>query len=157
MIYGQKCVSEPVNRHCCVVDTGKTGILIEGPSGSGKTSLALGLVEALQRDNNNAALVADDQALLYVEDGRLMAAAPSQIAGKAELRGYGIIEVSHHGPVAIGLVARLVDDGKIERVPASRHTIICGIDLAMVELPKRHEAQSIRILRAWLGQNSGSD
>jgi HPr kinase/phosphorylase len=137
--------------HCSVVEIDGTGVLVEGRSGSGKTAMAFGLVEAAQRDGRPAIFVADDQAMLACRAGVLWALAIAPIAGKAELRGFGIIAVDHTPQSRIGLVASLVEDELVERMPPPRTRVLLGVEVPMLELPRRHESQCVRIVLAWLG------
>jgi len=89
------------------------GVLLLGPSGAGKSDLALRLIE------RGARLVADDRTDLFVERGRLMARAPKQIAGYLEIRGLGIIELSHAAKTRIALVVELKQ--RIVRMPVHEH------------------------------------
>ncbi|MEZ5872955.1 MAG: HPr kinase/phosphorylase [Nitratireductor sp.] len=143
-----------MNHHCSVVEIAGAGVMIEGASGSGKTSLALGLVDVARSRGLEAALVCDDQALVTGKGGILTASCPPTIEGMAEIRGFGIARMEPHLPTthhtAIRLVVRLVDDEFVERMPESKTTEICGVRLALVECPVRHEAQGIRIVLAWL-------
>ena len=84
-------------------------VLIAGRSGSGKSDLALRLID------RGALLVADDYTRVEGRDGRLIASAPPQIAGRIEVRGVGIVELAC---APEGAVALLVDlDGAVERLP----------------------------------------
>jgi len=141
------------NCHCCVVEIAGIGIMIRGSSGSGKTSLALGLVDSLSASGHEAILVTDDQALLEAHGTALIAHAPGSIAGKAELHGFGIIDVKHKDSTSIGLVVNLVDQTDIERMPEEKHVSLNGIRLKSVDVPIRHEQQSLRIVRALLFKN----
>jgi hypothetical protein len=87
------------------------GILILGDSGSGKSDLALRLITM------GAVLVADDRCDLYVSSNRLYAAVPETLAGLIEVRGVGIISVSHESQARITLAARLTDRSAISRLP----------------------------------------
>lgn len=71
-----------------VVALGGRGILIEGPPGSGKSSLALALID------RGAMLVGDDGVTLDKEEAALIASPPPNIAGKIEIRGVGIAEMT---------------------------------------------------------------
>ncbi|MCB1384890.1 MAG: HPr kinase/phosphorylase [Nitratireductor sp.] len=147
----------PRNHHCCVVSVDGRGVLIEGPSGSGKTSLALGLVDAARARGIAAALVCDDQALLSIEDGMLVARPPQSIAGKAELAGYGVIDVASAEASTVTLIGRLVADETLERMPEPECSAqIAGLrprgPIRLIHLPRRHEAQSVRILLAILAE-----
>jgi serine kinase of HPr protein (carbohydrate metabolism regulator) len=139
------------NRHCNVVEIAGKGILIEGPAGSGKTSLALGLVDAARQRGIDAHFVADDQALLTIEDGRVIASTPPPIAGLAEIRGHGIVRLAHRPQTSIELVIAMVNDDGIERMPAKATTEVLGTELPAIAVPVRHEAQAIRIILASLG------
>ena len=142
----------PANCHCCVVEIAGTGVLITGKSGSGKTSLALGLLEASSRSGESAFLVCDDQALLQAEDGALVAHTPKAIAGKIELYGYGIVQMDYKQSARINLVVNLVEQRNLERMPEKNHVFLQGIKLASIDVPKCHEQQSVRIVRAKLNE-----
>lgn len=138
------------NRHCCVVEIDGTGILIEGASGSGKTSLALGLVDAAARRGVQAHFVADDQALIECDGDRIWAVSPPAIAGLAEIFGHGVARVAHKEGCEVRLLVRLVDDGLVGRMPEPRTALIEGMEVPLVEVPVRHEAQAVRIVLASL-------
>lgn len=70
----------------CVAVRG-AGLLLLGGSGAGKSDLALRLVD------RGALLVADDQVVLRVSGGRLVASAPPRLAGLIEVRGLGILRL----------------------------------------------------------------
>ncbi|MCJ2138228.1 aldolase [Methylobacterium sp. J-026] len=75
---------------CCALGGG--GILIRGEAGSGKSSLALLLAAGA-----DGAFVADDRVICVVRDGRLVARPHSELAGRVEVRGQGILPVSDLG------------------------------------------------------------
>ncbi len=133
-----------------MVEIAGTGVLIEGTSGAGKTSVALGLLEAGQRQNLDCAFVCDDQAILSVAAGKLNASAPETISGLVELHGYGITEIEYKPKCTVELVARLVEEADKERMPDPFEADFLGINLPMLKLPRRHENQSVRIILAWL-------
>lgn len=128
------------------------GILIEGPSGSGKSSLALGLLERAEMKSISASLICDDQALLEVQAGQLIAKAPSAIAGKIEVRGFGVIDVPYNKSSEVTLIARLVPDLQLERMPEPKTNKMLGVPLPQIEVPTNHEEQAKRIIFAWLNQ-----
>jgi serine kinase of HPr protein (carbohydrate metabolism regulator) len=109
----------------CVAIAGR-GVLISGPSGAGKSDLALRLID------RGAVLVSDDQVVLSAVQGRLHAAAPASIAGKIEVRGLGIVAMSHHEPVPVALLIQLSD--AVERMPEDQSRTLCGLDVPMVLL-----------------------
>jgi len=140
------------NHHCSVVAIAGRGVLVEGPSGAGKTSLALGLVDTALARGLDAALVADDQALLEATPNGLTAHAPAATAGLAELRGYGIARMAHVANCPVALVVRLAPDETLARLPAPATTTLLGVELPLLLLPARHESQAVRIVLARLAE-----
>ena len=127
--------------------------MIRGPSGSGKSSLIFGLLEAAEQNENAAAyLVSDDQVCLMNDGGVLIASAPPTIAGKIELRGFGIIEKDYLASTRIRLICDLVEDEKLERLPEPKNVTLEGVTLPLVELPRRHEQRAVRITMANINQ-----
>jgi serine kinase of HPr protein (carbohydrate metabolism regulator) len=85
--------------------------LLIGPSGSGKSDLALRLID------RGAVLISDD--VVLVETGKR---APSigiapNIEGQIELRGVGIVQVSHIQSASLRIIAQMVPS--VERMPPS--------------------------------------
>jgi len=142
----------PLNHHCTVVELSGIGVLMEGASGAGKTSLALGLLEAAKSLGQQAFLVADDQANLHKTGGSLVASVPQPIAGRIEIRGFGVTTQQHLDSTVVRIVARMVDDEAIERMPEAKSCRLQGIELPLVAVPCRHEKASIRILMAHIDQ-----
>ena len=134
-----------MNIHASAIALGALGVLIEGPSGSGKTSLALAAIEKLQSQNHFAALVADDQCLIEIAHGRLIARCPPALTGQAEMRGLGVVKVNNLTSAVIDCVIRLAEPPKIERMPDQQLTVIAGIQLPVFELPARQIAVSVSI------------
>jgi HPr kinase/phosphorylase len=121
------------SEHATAVLVGPRAALIRGPAGAGKSRLAWSLIEAAKRGEILfARLVADDRVALSVLNGRLVAAAPQQIAGKIELRGAGIVSVPYEPFAVVGLVVDLAASDA-ERVPASG---ALSIELLGVRLPR---------------------
>lgn len=110
-----------VNVHATCVALGTLGapfggppdaaVLIFGASGNGKSDLALRLIAG------GALLVADDQTLLTIAEGRLYAEAPETISGLIEIRGVGIVSVPFAKRAAVVLAIRLLEAGAPERLP----------------------------------------
>ena len=118
--------------HASCVLVGRTAVLIRGPSGSGKSRLVSALLDAAASGKIPfARLVADDRVRLTAANGRLIAAAPSPLAGKIEIHGKGIREVAHEPLALVGLV---IDIGASDsaRMPeaAAREVEISGVKLS---------------------------
>lgn len=114
--------------HATTVLVDGVGVLIRGPSGSGKSDLALRLVDG------GAQLVADDQTVLAVENGLLMAYPPRSIAGRLEVRGLGIVTVPWAPSAPVGLAVDLVPPGAVERLPEPATADIYGVSLPLLRL-----------------------
>lgn len=130
----------------CVTLDG-VAVLLRGPSGSGKSDLALRLIDG------GARLIADDQTLVTMQDGRLVASAPETIAGKMEVRGIGILAVEAETSGILGLVVDLVPDPP-ERMPEPETTEILGIALPLLRL-NPFEASAAAKLRLALRSMAG--
>lgn len=120
-------------------------VLLRGPSGSGKSDLALRLIDG------GAQLVADDRTDLEVRDGRLWARVPDTIAGKLEVRGFGIVQVPHLDMAPVTLVAELVPLDQVERMPEPETTTLLDLSLPMIRLCA-FEVSATAKLRMALGQ-----
>ena len=129
----------------CVALNGVT-VLLRGPSGSGKSDLALRLIDGGGR------LVADDQTLVEIQGGRLIATAPETIAGKMEVRGVGVLAVEMEKSGILGLVVDLVANPP-ERMPESETTEILGMALPLLRLDpfKASAAAKLRLAARSLG------
>ena len=117
--------------HGCAVLVGAHAILIRGPAGSGKSRLALSLIEAAASGRLRLArLIADDRVALAACHGRLLARAPSALAGLIEVRGLGIRRIAHEPMAVVSLVVDLTAPDA-ERLPAppAAQTTIAGIIL----------------------------
>ena len=117
-----------IHLHATCVSISGTGILIRGASGSGKSDLALRLID------HDAELVSDDYCEITIEAGRLMAAAPASIAGKLEVRGFGIVSLPHIAKVVVGLIVDLCKAHEIERLPDTTTTVIENIAVPWLKL-----------------------
>jgi serine kinase of HPr protein (carbohydrate metabolism regulator) len=142
------------NIHACALEISNTGILIIGDSGSGKTSLCLGLLERAAINNTKASFVCDDQVLLETKNDSLLANAPLAINEQVEVRGYGITSLTNKPSTKVTLVVELVQDHAIKRMPDSTLINIQGFELPHLSVPTRHENQSVRIVFAWLHDNT---
>jgi serine kinase of HPr protein (carbohydrate metabolism regulator) len=132
--------------HASSVAKDGRAVLITGPSGSGKSDLSLRLLD------HGFLLVSDDQTLVRRNGDRLLASAPSQIAGKLEVRGIGIVEVEAVGDVPVSLLVELRSD--IERLPDdSQSRSILGIEVPVVSVDAMTASASSKVAIAldWLG------
>jgi len=120
--------------HAGAVLIGERGVLIRGPSGSGKSAFILALLAA---NPERTALVADDRVHLSVANGRLIATAPSEIAGLLEVRGQGISHLPYVSPVVIDLVVDLTPPEQCPRLPSAAEEVagIDGVNLPRLILP----------------------
>jgi RNase adaptor protein for sRNA GlmZ degradation len=107
---------------------GDWAVLLRGPSGSGKSDLALRLID------RGAVLVSDDQTLLRIAGGRLLAAPPGTIAGQLEVRGLGIAALPHRSPVPVALLVDLRPAAEIERLPETAVEVLAGIAVRRIDL-----------------------
>jgi serine kinase of HPr protein (carbohydrate metabolism regulator) len=122
---GARLSAETVHASTVAIDG--RAVLITGASGAGKSDLALRLLD------RGFTLVSDDQTIVKRDDSRLIASAPSTIAGKLEVRGIGIIEMEHLDNVPVALLVELTSD--IQRLPDdSRERPILGVRLPLISI-----------------------
>ncbi|WP_367192376.1 HPr kinase/phosphorylase [Amorphus sp. 3PC139-8] len=135
--------------HATGLLVGRIGVLIRGPSGSGKSQLAADLIEETRRNGGFAALVADDRVAIAKSHGRLIARAPAAIAGRIEVRGFGIERVDHEPAAVVRLVVDLVDPTTVERIPEPEAlwTHVAGVRLARIAVPQ-DRVQALPAIRA---------
>ena len=107
--------------HASCVAIAGSGVIVRGPSGAGKSDLALRLIDA------GAELVADECCNIVVRDGQLVATAPANLAGKIEVRGYGIVELAFRREAVVALVVDLMPEAEIERMPKTATCVIAGV------------------------------
>lgn len=92
--------------HATVVAIGEWAVAILGPSGSGKSDLAMRLID------RGATLVGDDYVHIRSVNDMPWASPPPALAGKLEVRGIGIVAVSHVETAMIRLCLSLGTQGE---------------------------------------------
>lgn len=112
--------------YATTIEINGNAVMLIGPSGSGKSDLALRLIDA------GARLVADDRTHLTVNDGILFASPPEILAGKLEVRGFGIVDVPHIRDIPVRLVAELVPAAQVERLPETKMMEFLNIEVPLV-------------------------
>lgn len=146
-----------ITLHAACVVLGEAGVLIQGESGAGKSSLALALLDRVQRAGGFAALVADDRVRLERHHDRLVARPHPHLAGLIEVRGVGIRAISDLGYEAVpACVARLAVDllessPRLPELPPG-HARILGLDLPrlVVDRPLRDSGLVAALVHAAL-------
>lgn len=121
----------------CIARDGRA-LLIRGRSGSGKSDLALRLID------RGAILVSDDYTVVRRVNGRLLARAPSNIEGKIEVRGIGILDIEAIADAPVCLVVDL--DAPGERLPQKLESLrVAGVDVPTVALNALEASAPIKV------------
>lgn len=99
--------------------------LIRGAPGSGKSDLALRCLAQPPTEliSAQAVLVADDQVLVDIRDGKILLRCPEAIKGLLEVRGVGIVEVPMQETANLELLVDLVAADQVERLPDPKATV----------------------------------
>lgn len=114
--------------HATAVSIEGNGVLLMGDSCSGKSDLALRL---LQQD---ARLVTDDRAELFVTEGHLNVSPPPQLEGMLEIRGVGIVVLPFDKSAPVAMVCELTPRQEIERLPEAKTRLIEGVRLPVFRI-----------------------
>ncbi len=136
--------------HGTVVDIARIGILLRGAPGAGKSSLALRLIDepgfGLGQELLHARLVADDQVVLVPSEGGLIASPPPSLAGLLEIRGVGIVRLSHMAQSRLGLVVDLSSNPP-PRMPEPHEleTVLDGTKMRRMALDAADPAAAAKI------------
>lgn len=137
--------------HATAIAVSGRAVLIRGPSGSGKSDLALRCLamptSALLPEQ--ATLVADDQVLVGLAEGRLVARPPPAIAGRIEVRGLGIRSVPYSHEAVVVLLADLVAREAVERLPDPwPHGALCGVGLPLLRICAFDASAPVKLMLA---------
>src|SRR3546814_16917096 len=112
--------------------------MIEGRSGSGKSDLALRLID------RGAKLVSDDYTIVRRKGKMLLASPPENIAGKIEVRGIGLVEMTHVSDVPVALVVQLFD--VVDRMPPTPELrVMAGISIPARKSVVEGKGVSVRV------------
>lgn len=129
--------ARPIHGTCVAIGT--RGVLIRGRSGAGKSDLALRLIA------EGARLVADDQVMVSVAGGRLVARAPEPIRGLIEVRGVGLVPAPTAASARIALVVDLATAHAVPRLPEPQSTRIDGVDVPVAALAPFEASAAIKV------------
>ncbi|MCD2174665.1 HPr kinase/phosphorylase [Rhizobium sp. C4] len=135
------------NLHATAIVIGTKGFLFIGPSGSGKTESALACAAQAQSRAIFAAFVGDDQVMISVRSGRVVAEAIDTIAGRAEVRGAEIVDVPAISAAVMDYAVQPVDARNSDRLPPENEQFhMEGIgSLPLLRLPQP-SAETLDIL-----------
>lgn len=146
--------------HGSCIAVGGFGVLLLGSPGSGKSDLVLRMIDqpgtGFSGTLKAAQLVADDQLVIRLDKGKLRASAPPVIAGHLEIRGLGLVSLSHVPEVTLALAVRLTSAASIERLPDLEKSCfeVLGTRLPMILIDPVSASAPARIRAAldWLGK-----
>ncbi len=127
--------------HATAVVLDGAAVLLTGLPGVGKSDLALRLID------RGWSLLADDQVMMGVDGGVLIAAAPSTIAGLIEVRGVGIVRIPHVARAPIALVVTL--GAERERLPEPASVSYLGLTVPMTTLDPWSVSAAIKVTYAF--------
>ncbi len=123
--------------------TGWRAALLSGSPGAGKSDLALRLIGRGWR------LVGDDYVHLFASGDALFARAPETIAGRMEVRGFGIAAICPLGLARVGLAVDLVH-GPVERLPEPASRVFDGVAVPLLHLDPREASAGEKVVAALL-------
>lgn len=131
--------SETIHASCVSIDD--HAVLITGPSGSGKSDLSLRLLD------RGFALVSDDQTILKRVGTHVVAAAPTTIRGKLEIRGLGILNVDVVDDIPVALAVELTSD--VTRLPDDgRQRAFLGVAVPLVSVDAKTASAASKVALA---------
>lgn len=125
--------------HGTCVALNHKAVLMCGNPGVGKSSLALQLID------RGAILVSDDQTLLDLEEGILVAMAPPSLKGLMEVRGVGICSFPYQESAPLVLCVDLCEEAHLERLPEPAFAEHHGLKIPLLKLKKNDPLEAIKI------------
>jgi len=128
---------ERIHATCVALDG--QAVLLQGDAGSGKSDLALRLMD------QGWDLVSDDYTELEADGDALFAAPPETIKGLFEVRGLGLLQLSHVERAKVVAVFNLVTDSHVERLPELAVATFEGLDVACYTLHALHASAPAKI------------
>lgn len=137
--------------HATAIALGDEAALIRGASATGKSDLALRCLASTPSAliALPARLVADDQVEIRRVGDTLRASAPSQIRGKLEVRGIGIVTVPCTEEARVALIVDLVAPREIERMPdAGAAETLLGVSVPRMALAAFESSAAAKLLLA---------
>ncbi len=93
-------------------------------------------------------MVADDRVDLRREGERLIACAPSPLAGLIEVRGVGIVQMPCVADAAVNLVVDLVPRHQVERLPDDAPVELLGARLRQIALDPFDGSSPLKVMLA---------
>ena len=144
----------PRNHHATVILLGDRGVMVRGPSGAGKTVLALALLDWAKAANRFGRLVSDDQVLLCLSGGRVIAEAPPTIQGLIELRGFGLARTPFENRAVIDLVVDLVEPVLASRFQPEETVSLLGTAVPRLALAASTRPPALHAIIARLGEKT---
>jgi len=141
----------PPHGTCVAIDG--NGVLVTGTSGAGKTGLALTLIRRARSGGFEAGLVADDRVILESDECGVTARCPVPLAGKIEIRGWGIADAAEFAvpSVRLMLLVQLVAWQDALRFAQEHQETVEGHSLACLKLPEGPTASAPAAIFAALG------
>lgn len=123
--------------HGTAISIDGSGILLLGKSGSGKSDLALRLID------RGATLISDDAVIIKKHDAGPMLHAASNIEGRIEMRGVGIVARPFVSPVPLKLVLLLGE--RVERLPSYESYRVVGANIPVLKLDAFQASAPIKV------------
>ncbi|MBA3814100.1 MAG: serine/threonine protein kinase [Alphaproteobacteria bacterium] len=125
--------------HGTCVDIKGSGVLIRGNPGMGKSSLALQLMD------RGALLVSDDQTILSLETGQVVAGPPSSLKGMMEVRGIGLCTFPFQQKSYLKLCVEICEKRELERLPETLFIEYHQVKIPLLKLEKNELLGAIKV------------